>query len=382
MQNKKKLALALAILPSLPLAAHADVTVYGFLSGGVESTKATGNGDTAKDYRSTTRVLDNNSRIGFKGNEDLGNGLKVIWQVESSLRNFENGGSNDKGETATLATRNTFVGLQGGFGTFLVGNYDTAYKRLPGSVGLNILGDTAGDTHGGVGIHSRRETRLKNSVSYTSPVFSGIQAGVSYGVDEARTVGSVDGYRQNDDRLSVAASYANGGLKLGAGYDREGSRLNSASAPNQKAINKTEGYKLAAGYKFATGTFVGAGFEQVKVDNASAADTTQNDWLAALGQEFGAVTVKAGYGRLGKLKNAAAGTENDYKAKQWLLGATYDLSKRTQLYAYATKIKNESRASVNFVTNSVYSEGGGTSAAKLTAGNDPQAFGIGMKVSF
>jgi predicted porin len=103
MMHKKSLAALVATLFAVPFAAHADVTIYGFLSSSIESTKATGaTAGSASDYKSRTRVVDDNSRIGFKGNEDLGNGTKAIWQVESSLKYFEQGGTNDKGETATL----------------------------------------------------------------------------------------------------------------------------------------------------------------------------------------------------------------------------------------------------------------------------------------
>ena len=67
--QKKSLAALVATLFAIPFAAHADVTVYGFISGGIESTKATGNGVSSKDYTSRTRVVDHNSRIGFKGFE-------------------------------------------------------------------------------------------------------------------------------------------------------------------------------------------------------------------------------------------------------------------------------------------------------------------------
>lgn len=362
MQNYKKLALAVAL--AIPAAAQADVTIYGFLSGGIESAKATG-GAAATEYKRTTRVVDNNSRIGFKGNEDLGGGLKAIWQVESSLRNFEQGGTSDAGATATFATRNTFIGLQSGsWGTVQLGLYDSAYKRLT-NVGLNVLGDTTADTHGSAAIYSRRETRLANSVHYTSPSFGGFQAGLSYGADENAAVKS--------DRWSLGLGYGTGGLKLGAGYDYQGKAISAT-------VNKRQAYKLAASYKFDFGTFLGAGWERVKTDNVTAADNTQDDWLIAAGQDFGAFSLKAGYGRLGQLKGSA--TPSTAKAKQWLLGATYDLSKRTQAYAYATKITNNSGANVNFAVNPVFTSGVGTTAAALAAGNDPSAFGIGLKHAF
>ena len=73
---KKIIAVAIA---ALPMAAMADVTIYGKVAGGIES-------DRGFDGVSNTRVSDYTSRIGFKGSEDLGNGLKAIWQLESRFK--------------------------------------------------------------------------------------------------------------------------------------------------------------------------------------------------------------------------------------------------------------------------------------------------------
>ena len=97
-------------------------------------------------------------------------------------------------------------------------------------------------------------------------------------------------------------------------------------------------------------------------------------------QKFGAASVRASYGKLGKLDGVV--NADDYKASQWVLGATYDLSKQTQVFAYATKIKNNSAQNANFSVNPIYTSGQGTSGAKLAAGVDPQAFGAGLRVNF
>jgi hypothetical protein len=76
----KKLVLAAAIAAAMPVLAHADVTIYGSIRAGLDSMKST---DTS--FKSSTGVDDFASRIGFKGNEDLGNGLKAIWQVETGM---------------------------------------------------------------------------------------------------------------------------------------------------------------------------------------------------------------------------------------------------------------------------------------------------------
>ncbi|AXK38993.1 porin [Crenobacter cavernae] len=366
MRNYKKLTLAVAL--ALPAIAQADVTIYGFLSAGVESAKATGSGGA--EYKTTTRVVDNSSRIGFKGNEDLGNGLKTVWQIESSLRNFEQGGTNDSGASATLATRNTFIGLQSSsWGSLLLGNNDSAYKNLT-DVGLNVFSGLSADNHGSTQIFSRLEARMKNSVHYTSPVLAGLQAGASYQWDETADAGK--------NRWDVAALYSNAGLKATVGYDYTGSPISTAAGK----ARATKGYKVAAGYIIpATDTLIGAGFERVTNEINGMSDTNQNDWLVAVAQPVtGALTLKGSYGQLGKLSGVA--NPDDYKAKQWVLGASYAFTKRTQAYVYGTKITNNKAQNVNFGLNPIYSSGIGTASAKLDLGNSPQAFGIGLKTVF
>ncbi|OWY37458.1 porin [Xenophilus sp. AP218F] len=393
--QKKNLAALVASLFILPVAAHADVTIYGFLSGGIESAKATGNGDSSKEYSSRTRVSDYNSRIGFKGNEDLGNGTKAIWQVESSLRNFEQGGTNDKGQSATLATRNTFIGVDNGdFGKVLIGQYDSAYKNFTGSgnsaLATDVMINTTADNFGSSSVNSRGEARLANSVHWYSPSWAGFKLGGSWGVDEARVSGN------DSKRISLGLGYTWGGLNLATAWDRQydmavkpnSNSYNTSSTNDPAVLGKNSGknvtfYSIAASYKFDFGTFIGGNYEWGTFDQAGGGQLKQDDWQIALGQDFGAASIKLSYGQLGSLKNVATGTNgDDFKAKQWILGGTYNLSKSTQLLAYYTKITNNAQAKANFANNPVYSSGLGTSDAALAAGNDPQAFGVGMKVSF
>ncbi|AXE32854.1 porin [Chromobacterium phragmitis] len=379
--QKKNLAAIVASLFIVPVAAHADVTIYGFMSGAVESTKATGNGDSSKDYASRTRVTDNNSRIGFKGAEDLGNGLKAIWQVESSLRNFEQGGVNDAGQSATLGTRNTFVGIESAdFGRVLLGKYDTAYKTLSGSgnkaLGLDIMADTTASSFSKSSVNGRGEERPNNSLHWYSPKWAGFQLGGSWSVDESRALDGT-GARTDAKRLSLGLAYNWQGLNLSTGWDRRYDTAvsgNSNSASTAASGKNTSLYNIAASYKFDTGTYVGGYYEWATYDNVAGSQLKQDDWLLALGQDFGVASVKLGYGQLGSLKNVSAGVNGeDYKAKQWLLGGTYSLSKTTQVLAYYTKITNNPKATANFGNNAI---------SGLTAGNSPQTFGLGLKVAF
>lgn len=397
--NKKILAAALAGAFITPLA-MADVTMYGFISAAVEGASASNsNSSTALTYPGRAKVSDQNSRIGFKGNEDLGNGTKAIWQVESSLKNFDQGGVNDKGEMAGFGTRNSFVGLSDStFGSFVMGYNDSAYKRYT-NVGANVMADTTADTMGDSGgvlnIVNRGNARLKNSVHYDTPVWNGLQAGVSYGFDEYR----VNGSSKDAARISLGASYTNGGLKIGTGYDRVNDSTASLSSSSGFKLNNTQtstttsyvgthtSYaSIAASYKFETNTLIAATFERATYSQLNGgSDMTQNDWSVAAVQTFGNAAIKLSYNKLGSLNNATVGNPSDYEAKQWVLGATYNLSKQTQLLTYVTRIDNNKYQNVNFTVNSLYAVPtttiGGT-ATNMSPGATLKAIGAGMKYSF
>ena len=395
MMQKKNLAALVAAMFALPVVAHADVTIYGFLSGGIESSKASGASAGGTEYNSRTRIVDHNSRIGFKGFEDIGGGTKAVWQVENSLRNFEQGGTNDKGQTASFATRNTFIGLDNNdFGRVLLGQYDSAYKMFTGSgngaLGTDLMINTTADNFGSSSVNSRGEARLANSVHYFSPNWAGFKLGASWGVDENRVSGN------DSKRISLGLGYTWQGLNLAAAWDRQydmavkantnSYNTSSSNSPAVLSLNSGKNvtfYSIAASYKFDTGTFVGGNYEWGTFDQVGGGQLKQDDWLLAVGQDFGAASVKLSYGQLGTLKNVGAGVNgDDYKAKQWILGGTYNLSKTTQVLAYYTKISNNAQAKANFANNPVYDSGLGTSAAALSAGNDPQAFGVGFKIAF
>ena len=108
--KKSLIALAVAGTIAAPaaFAATANVDIYGIMNIAIQDTDAN-NVDLD--------VVDNVSRIGFKGSEDLGGGLKAIWQIEQGL----NASTADQTAFGGKGLRNTFVGLSGGFGTALIG---------------------------------------------------------------------------------------------------------------------------------------------------------------------------------------------------------------------------------------------------------------------
>ncbi|TDR79782.1 porin [Paludibacterium purpuratum] len=386
--NKKIIAVALAGAFVTPLA-MADVTLYGVISASVEGVgTSAGSGTGVNLYANQTRVEDQNSRIGFKGMEDLGNGTSTIWQVESSLKNFEQGGTNDKGETATLGTRNTFIGLSDKtLGTVRMGYYDSVYKRYS-NVGADLLPDATASIMGSSAIAGRGEARLQNSVHYDSPVWAGFQVGASYGFDEATTA------TNNRSRVSLGANYTNGPLKAAVAYDRQGSSALTVTGiggvgGNSSTVGTTgvdtNFARIAASYKFDFGTMIAANFERASYGNSAGAgnaNLTQNGWTLTASQTFGNATIGVSYSKLGDLNNVTNGSPADYDAKQWVLSGTYNLSKQTQLAAYATRITNNAGQLVNFGNDPLYAVPGTTSPTKLSNGSTLHAIGAGIRYAF
>jgi predicted porin len=360
-----------------------DVVIYGTISSSIESIATSGASNNGTTKPTQTRLTDNNSRIGFRGNEDLGNGLKAIWQVETSLRGVEQGGTNDYGASSTWGTRNTFVGLQDEkYGRFIVGYNDNAYKSLVGSASefgnINVMANTSADTWGaGPGyytIFSRGETRMKNSMHYTSSVFAGFQLAASYGVDETRTNGT------SQSRESLAAKYVSGAWKIGFGYDRQNDTAGYASATTAVSGKSVSYYKLVTSYQFPTRTLLGGGIEEGRYDSAAGSVMSQTGWTVSVTQPVSdRWALKASYSHLGGLSNPTSGSSSDYTAKQWVLGTSYDLSRRTQLFAYYTRINNGADQNVNFGFNPVTTS---SSAVALATGSTVHALGLGMSVTF
>ena len=131
----KKTLCALAVGATLftpALAMAADVKVYGRAHVSLDYL------DDGKDYNEVG-LSSNSSRLGFKAEQKLENGMTVFGQIEQEI-NFASGSANDDLE---FATRDTFVGLKGDFGQARVGRFDSPFKAARGPV--NFFGDQLGD---------------------------------------------------------------------------------------------------------------------------------------------------------------------------------------------------------------------------------------------
>ncbi|UTH72682.1 porin [Chromobacterium sp. IIBBL 290-4] len=326
----KKSLIAL-LVASMPAAAFADVTIYGAIKAGVENLDL--GGKAAKQ----TNIDDLGSRIGFKGSEDLGNGLKAIWQVESGFAIDGNSDGTNAGKaytggsTGTLANRNSFLGLQSNLGTLRFGNVS---NYLDSDMGL-VDAWSYNSQILGLGIFTRDATRLKNSVRYDLPaVVPGLTASLQYGTKEDKSAAS-----QQHETSIVGLGYENSGFFGKYAYTHESE---IAGIANDK-------HRVEVGYN-ANNLFVGLGYQQEQGASSLAwngfapqtvvagAKTKTSEYALTASYSFGAITPKFTYAHGDNVKYNSVKQDNT-GYDQYLLGADYALSKRTTVGAQYGELK-------------------------------------------
>jgi len=350
--NKKLIAVALAALPVAH--AMADVTIYGTIAADIQNGK-TYDGQASAGKKSATRIDDAGSSIGFKGTEDLGNGLKAIWQVEQGLNiDGTSGTTSANGYSGNLATRDSFVGLQGAFGKVRLGRLSTFQNSDTETYDAWTYAGSNDKTVAGMTYMSGNQLdgRHNNAIRYDLPeVVSGLSGAVLYSTDEARKVN--DGVRSNTQFWSVGAAYTNSGYFVNGGYNRFGDEFQKADG-SYKSGNY---WRLEAGYNannILASVFYGQSKLSTATDGTFSSFATTGDSLASgdlkkkeagftVGYTIGAITPKFSYGRVwGANVTSAAGVETDVSGhlNQYVLGADYALSKRTTAFAAYGYVQN------------------------------------------
>jgi predicted porin len=334
-------------LPVSALADNANFTFYGKINVDVESVKSDTVITPATAATSLNRLQSNASRFGFKGSEDLGDGLQAIYQFEAQIDSV-----NDKNAKVPFnGIRNSQIGLKGDFGTVFAGNWDTPYKLVHNKIELfdNTTVFSAIQLVGVTGNGKNFNTRQNNAVQYLSPNFSGFTAQGSYALDSAKTATA------NKTALSLSAAYENSLLYAGLGYE---------SRADQTTTTKSDSaMRLLGAFKFPNGQ-VGVMMENMAIANGVATTAKQKNMELA-------VTYNIGKSNLGAFL-AKNGNYNDVAstgARQLSLRYGYNFSKRSELYAAYTSLSNDTAANYGFYTGSA-------------AGSKLSGLGLGMIHSF
>lgn len=343
--NKKLIALAIATATIAPTAfaqTANPVTLYGRVWLMVNSVKADG-GATPLSTRTT--VSDGSSLIGFRGTEDLGGGLKAFFQIESAVIPDVGGG--------TFASRNSGVGLIGGFGTVMLGRWDSPFK-----LSAIFVDPTSQITIGNqlsvinTGSFNRREN---NTVQYWSPTLNGFSARVMYGANEGRTATA------NPSNVSVSVNYALGPFRINYANERH---------KDQRGATVTAGV-TETGQNLA-GTFV-IGPVKIGLLTQKFKSTGRTDRKAY----EAAITYTVGKNRffvnIGRNKDGAESTALQPESKFAAAGYNYELSKRTTFMLRYASLKNNaaSRAALS-----------GSDLPSFAVNNDPKGFGAGLRHTF
>ncbi len=406
MLRKKALALAVAGAIGVPVAAFAqsNVEVYGKLYpqfGVVSGSGATAAGTaglsnlvpastvTGLDIKTRNEVESSNSRLGVRGSEGLGGGLKAIYQIESRV-------NIDVGSTL-LASRDSFVGLDGGFGTVKLGNMDTVYKNIGDP--LRFLGISSGNFPStsniiskpgfGTSAASSFHIRRANSLYYESPKFSGFQVLGQYSPGEAK--GNPTGVNGNNAYLTAfGLQYKQGNLSVGVATEMHNdffgasSNLTGATANSIIGLNgehsKDTANRAAVMYRFGdTRVSLDVTSMQYKESGATVVGRFEsykhNAWALVAEQKMGAWTGAVEYA------SSAAGSctllgascnPSGLSGKMFVVGGLYSFSKATGMFLLYSKLTNGDAATYNNTAN----------IAILPVGTDITQMAVGVVYAF
>jgi predicted porin len=361
----KKTLIALAVLAaSGATMAQSSVTLYGIADafvGSRETNTVTAVGTDLVASKQRQSVVDsgglNSSRWGLKGSEDLGNGLKANFVLESTI-NIDKG--TDKDEKSGF-DRQAFVGLSGSFGAVSMGRQYNEFYNIRGKfLSAQAVGNTfdatngvafnklqadsilayitnpgateataaaaALNTHAGrIGAWTGNETRINNSLRYETPEISGFKAAVVYGMGEDKS-GATDATRN----VSGSLAYTNGPIGVALVHSTD---------------ELVKGIKLK---NTAVGGFYDLGVAKAFLSYNEAKYTgvaKQDEWAVGVRAPIGATTLVAQY--------AQSNGDDLGKSQSFGLEAQYSLSKRTTAYAAF----NETKAYDDFLKNNVFGLG-------------------------
>lgn len=289
-------------------AAPSNVTLYGI----IDMYMQVGKGD-----RTTTALQSGGiqgSRWGLKGSEDLGDGLRAVFQLEGGI-NADTGAA---GQGGVLFGRQALVGLAGSLGRFTVGRQNVPHYN---AIGAADPFDQGAGSASSSGIISG-STRVDNAAVWQSPTWGGLSLNTLASLGERTTGGS-----RNGDVYSAQLQFASGPALLGLAW-RQTNR-------NTDADRNASHVLLTGAYDFGALKLMG-GVQRVNNFGGVATMDRQEAFFGARIPVLAADQVWVGGAGVKVHDQAGRG------ATQWSLGYDHPLSKRTDVYGVATRIRNGS----------------------------------------
>ena len=400
--NKKVIALAVAGALALPLAAKAqtaNVTMYGSFRAAMESTDL-------KNIGRNNHIDSWSSRWGIRGIESLGGGLNGIFQLELGIGLDHPGGATLDGSTLRtqpIVIRESWVGLNGGFGTVKMGAGLTPWDdvlgyghllQANGFEGMTTLGggpspgisraggftsfssntSIAGFGNGNANIGGpsslNYDARYNNSIRYDSPNFSGLTIATHFAFIGENTTGT------KAKGWDTKVDYSNGPITAAIAYARHIDFINYDG----------NAWVAHAAYDFGPAKIEGQ-YQRMKYDgnNGSQGSAAARYYHAGVTVPLGPGTLSAQYHNRNKgvTTSATAVTEvNDGGGKAYSLSYIYYFSKRTQVYGFGARVKADGCAAIESIVPT-YTAATGTCAARPAGSAETAtAFGFGLRHNF
>jgi predicted porin len=350
----KKTLIALAALAATGAAmAQSSVTLYGVVDVGFTSVNnsagLTATGGQSTDNTGLTSSNMTTNRLGFRGTEDLGGGLKAKFQIETSL-------AADAPAASSIGDRGAWVGLEGGFGEVRLGReYATTFWSgfLFSPFGTGGVGNGFGFAnrvvaHGATG--QANPIWNSNAISYSTPRMAGFQAHAQYAFDEVAAAnndaGRSAGVRLNYSAGPLMAELAYSKTEGGATIDSDATTPGNQPSPLLGLATSADHKSVVGGISYDFGVVkLMTNFGQEKA-NVTA---TGASLVKVTNFEIGAVA-PVGPGRLRASYNTTkidvTALAVDPKITKFAVGYIYDLSKRTAVYATVASLKNKNNASL------------------------------------
>jgi predicted porin len=325
-----------------------EVQIYGKLHVSADSYDIGGTGPNA----TGAEIVSNSSRLGFKGQKDLG-GVNGVWKIETTV--------DITGDSTDFTARNRYAGLSGSWGQLTLGINDTPFKEM---LGYTLFGDTVGDSRNILGVTSNQKklfnVRASSMIRYDLKA-GGFSGSLEYSPDANKTA-APDTNNDNNAVTSLRLGYKAGGLDIAAAYEKQDNmgNVNNANA---------NGYRVGVKYKIADLT-IGGVYEGL-TDDGYGAVVERNAYGLNLAYKISGFTLAGQY-----LVADTSGVGSD-GASNMTAGVYYDLFKGAQIYGVYSSLKNDAAAS--YVMGI---DGHGQKYAPSAAGETVTALSAGMVYSF
>lgn len=353
---------AMALGVELPVQAE-NVQLYGRLNTAVELLHSTANGENVQ------RLSNNRSVLGFRGTENLGGGWQALFQVEGTLALDTGAGG--------IAARDTRVGLAGPYGTLFAGNWNTPYNTAssaldpfyPTTAGyMSLMGNGAAPNESNTSNTSSFDRRQQNSVHYWTPTFAGWSLRVARGMGEERPASGARPYLMSGSlQYDQGALY--GALAHEVHHDYQGPGLTDQAS------------KLALAWRVDSATQLAGVVETLRYETVTGKLRRNAAYVSAT-RQFGRHVLRLGVGHARSATGSSTATIGAVRAGSGTgathatVGYDYQLSKRSSVYAYYTRLANERNGIVDFAINRLNATTPGQPGATLSG------LALGMRHNF